>query len=277
MIFLFILHNLLFNKQEENFISILIFIQFCVIISKYENFSKKEFFMNGITLFMAFVDAVPAVIFLCAALVLMKDFSEDISEKGFGSYALVSSGALMLFSGAILKVAWKVMYALNICDYTTFSESFFPMQTLGFCLVSLGIIAYICKNRKTAIILQSVYGTLMFVIMTFLIVSFSSSAKEGIETGTEVFVYESHMPFLLGTFIGFMTMQIALIVIAVKRQAKRYIIAFVFSMIFMIAEAVVGSMFDGSSNMHWVAQFIHIFAEIGLLIGVKGIYKNKTT
>lgn len=232
--------------------------------------------MNGITLWMAFVDAIPVVIFLVAALTLMKDFGEDVKEKGLSDYTLLCSGALMLFAGAILKVAWKTMYALNICDYTTFSESFFPMQTLGFCMVSMGVMGYICKDRKKATIIKTVYAVVMFAVCTFFILAFSGAAKEGwTPTGTEVFVYESHMPFLLGTFIGFMTMQIALMIVAVKRNAKVLIVAFAFSMIFMIAEAVAGSMFDGSSNMHWIAQIIHIFAEIGLVIGAKGLYKKK--
>lgn len=236
--------------------------------------------MNGITLWMAFVDAIPVVVFLFAALTIMKDFGEDIKEKGLSNYTLFTAGALMLFAGAILKVAWKTMYALNICDYTTFSESFFPMQTLGFCMAAMGVIGYNFKDQKKAIVAKSIYGAIMFAACTFFILAFSGAAKEGwtpivTETTTEVFVYESHMPFLLGTFIGFMTLQISLMVLAVKRKAKIYILAFLCSMIFMIIEAFAGSTFDGSSIMHWIAQYIHLFAEIGLLIGAKGIYKKK--
>lgn len=236
--------------------------------------------MNGITVWMAIVDAMPVVVFLLAAIIIMKDQSEEIEEKGIWNYTLLSSGALMLFSGAILKVAWKTLYALNVCDYTTLAESFFPMQTLGFTLMSMGVLGYLCKDKKKATIVKAVYGGLMLVICTFLIVAFSNSAKTGwtpeiTADYTEVLVYESHMPFLLGTFIGFMTLQIAMMVLSFKRNAKVYAIAFFFSMIFMIAEALVGSMFDGSSGMHWVAQFIHLFAEIGLYIGARALYKKK--
>ena len=232
--------------------------------------------MNGITLFMAFVDAIPVVIFLIAAITLMKDQKDEIGEKGIWNYTLLCSGSLMLFAGAILKVAWKTLYALDVCDYTTLSESFFPMQTLGFAMMAMGLMGYVSKKKSTSVIVKSVYAVIMLVVCTFLIVAFSGSAKaEWTRVGTEVLVYESHMPFLLGTFIGFMTVQIALMVLAVKRNAKIYIVAFLFSMIFMIMEAVAGSVFDGSSSMHWIAQFIHIFAEIGLLIGARGLYKKK--
>ena len=237
---------------------------------------KLHFIMNGITLWMAFVDAIPVVIFLFAALKLMKDFSEDIKEKGLWNYALLCSGAFMLFGGAILKVAWKTLYALNICDYYTLSESFFPMQTIGFAMMAMSIIGYLCKTEKGAKIGRYVFGIIMLVVCTFFIVMFAKSgAAEATLEANQVFPYESHMPFLLGTFIGFMTVQISLMILAFKRSAKAYSIAFLFSMIFMIAEAIVGSMFNGTPEMHWVAQFIHIFAEIGLLIGATGIYKAK--
>ena len=231
--------------------------------------------MNGITLFMAFVDAIPVVIFLFAAICLMKDFGEDVKEKGFWNYTLLSSGALMLFAGAILKVAWKTFYALNVCDYTTLSESFFPMQTIGFSFMAMGIIGYLISDNKKAKITRLLVGIVLLVFNIFLIVAFASSKASGIDTSTEVFVYESHMPFLLGTFIAFTIVQVSLMILAAKRNAKIFILAFVFSLLFMIAEALVGSMFDGTSGMHWVAQFIHIFAEIGLVIGAKGIYKRK--
>jgi len=232
--------------------------------------------MNGITLFMAFVDAIPVVIFLIAAIFLMKDFGEDIVKRGQWDYTLVSSGAIMLFAGAILKVAWKTLYALNVCDYTTLSESFFPMQTLGFCFMAMGIIGYNAKSKKSASISKSIFAIFMLIFNVFLIVAFAKSGASKVELApNEVFLYESHMPFLLGTFVGFSAVQISLMVLAIKRKAKILILAFVFSLIFMIAEALVGSMFDGSSSMHWVAQFIHIFAEIGLVIGTRGLYKKK--
>ena len=109
--------------------------------------------MNGITLWMAFVDAIPVVVFLFAALTIMKDFGEDIKEKSLSNYTLFTARALMLFAGAILKVAWKTMYALNICDYTTFSESFFPMQTLGFCMAAMGVIGSDYSPRQAVEVL----------------------------------------------------------------------------------------------------------------------------
>lgn len=93
--------------------------------------------MNGITLWMAFVDAVPVVVFLVATLTLLKHWKSEKTDNDIVSYGFFASGTFMLFGGAILKVAWKTLYALNVCDYYTLSESFFPMQTIGFVLFNL--------------------------------------------------------------------------------------------------------------------------------------------
>ena len=72
-----------------------------------------------------------------------------------------------------------------------------------------------------------------------------------------------------------MTMQVLLITLAIKRKAKWFIIAFIISAIFMIAQVFAGSMFSGTSAEHWFAQLTNIVAETGLLIGAYGINKNK--
>ena len=151
------------------------------------------------------------------------------------------------------------------------------MQTIGFTMMAMGIITYICKDAKKALIIRSVFATVVFGIFVFLMCAFTGSAKESADAVFEsgALVYESHMPFLLCTFIGFMAVQVLLIIVAFKRKAKIYSLAFVFSMIFMIAEAIVGSMFNGTSGMHWLAQIINILAESGLLLGAYGIYKSK--
>lgn len=116
----------------------------------------------------------------------------------------------------------------------------------------------------------------MLALFSFLVIAFTGSAKEEwVQVGTEVLPYESHMPFLLCTFIGFITFQVLMMILAFKSNKKLYILAFILSAVFMVVEAVVGSIFDGSSGMHWIAQYVHLFAEIALLVGIRGIYCKK--
>ena len=240
--------------------------------------------MNGITLWVAFVDAVPAVIFLIASLILMKDFRDDIKfsngAKGLWDYTFLAASAFMLFGGAILKVSWKVMYALNMCDYYTLSESFFPMQTIGFVLMGMGILGHLCKDNKKAQVARSVITSVVFVAFLVLTMVFTKSAGvEAVATASlepnQVLPYESHMPFLLSTFVGMMICQVALMILCFKRKQKKVAMAFVVSMIFMVMQVVVGLVFDGTSGMHWVAQLTNIVAQSCLLAGTWLLYRKR--
>lgn len=235
--------------------------------------------MNGITVWMAFVDAIPVAVFLLAALQLIRDFGEEIqggSSKGLTDFLFVSSGCLMLFGGALLKLGWKFLYALNVCDYDTLSESFFPMQTIGFAMFGMGVLGHLCQRERTARFAYSIFGGVIGLAFLAITWMFTSGAKaEAILEVNQVLPYESHMPFLLCTFLGFMVTLVALILLGVRRKAKLWPLAFLVCMIFFIVQAVAGSMFDGSSVMHWVAQCANIVAQSGLLAGAYGIYRYK--
>ena len=83
--------------------------------------------------------------------------------------------------------------------------------------MAMGILGYLCKDTKKSFIVRTVYGIILLIISTLLIVLFANSkAANWTPVGTEVFVYESHMPFLLSTFISFCVVQIGLMILAIK-------------------------------------------------------------
>ena len=92
--------------------------------------------MNGITVTMAIVDFIPVVLFFIAALLLQSDLYTKLSKT---KYTLLSAGSLMIFIGGASKATWKILYALNICDYQALDISFFPFQGIGFLLVFLSL------------------------------------------------------------------------------------------------------------------------------------------
>ena len=232
--------------------------------------------MNGITIWMALVDTIPVVFFLLATMVLIKDFGAEADKGKIMDYTFISGGALMLFGGAMLKLGWKFAYALNICDYYTLTESFFPMQTIGFAMLGMGVLGYLRDDNKKAIIARSIFGGLIGILFVAITIMFTSGAKaEAVLEANQVLPYESHMPFLLCTFIGFMVTLVAFMVIAFRRKAKVWAIAFFVCVIFFIVQAITGSMFDGTPGMHWIAQCSNIVAQSALWLGTKGIYKAK--
>ena len=103
--------------------------------------------MNGITVTMAIVDFIPVVLFFAAAVLLQNDLYSKLSKT---KYTLLSAGSLMIFIGGALKATWKILYALNICDYQALDISFFPFQGIGFLLVFLSLTG-ICSKKFSKI------------------------------------------------------------------------------------------------------------------------------
>ena len=81
---------------------------------------------GGITIFMALVDFIPVVFFFISGILLIKDLSNKLNK---GYYSLLSAGIIMVFIAGALKALWKVLYALELCDYVLLDHSFFPMQS----------------------------------------------------------------------------------------------------------------------------------------------------
>ena len=68
--------------------------------------------------------------------------------------------------------------------------------------------------------------------------------------------------------IGLGGAQMVLMVKALKLKKKNAAILFIVSFIFMLGMGYLGSKFDSSSKMNWIAQVTNIISEAALLAGV---------
>lgn len=125
--------------------------------------------MNGITVPMALVDFIPVVLFFAAAVLLQRDLYHQMVK---GTYALLATGSIMVLIGGLFKATWKILYALQVCDYPLLSDSFFPLQGPGFLLVFLALAGMFTPwNRKGTTTLLGVgavpvyTSTIPFVIL----------------------------------------------------------------------------------------------------------------
>ncbi len=84
------------------------------------------------TVIMAVEDFIPVVLFFIASMILMRDLY-DIMVKG--AYALFCSGSIMVFIGGFYKALWKMLMALNICNWEALDLSYFPISGMGFMLI----------------------------------------------------------------------------------------------------------------------------------------------
>ena len=197
--------------------------------------------MNGITVSMALVDFLPVVLFFIAALVLQRDLYNKMVK---GAFALLAAGSIMVLISGAYKALWKILYALNVCDYPALDLSFFPMQAPGFLLVFAALVAMLTRKKKGAAPLAAA-----------------------------VPVFESNLPFVGMQTIGCAGMQWCLFAIARRMKkpvaAAMYVVAF----IAMLGMGYLSAMFDDSSSMHWMAQLVNIVSQGSLLAGTLILHK----
>ncbi len=194
--------------------------------------------MNGITVTMAIVDFIPVLLFFLAAVLLQRDLYDQLSK---GAFALLASGSILVLISGVFKALWKILYALNICDYQALDISFFPMQGPGFLLVFLSLLAPLLKDGKKRPAAYSVGA---------------------------VPVFASNMPFVILQIIGCGGAQWCLFALALKMKRKLAAALFVVAFLFMLGMGYLSAAFDDSSAMHWLAQCVNIVSQGALLGGV---------
>ena len=195
--------------------------------------------MNGITVPMAIVDFVPVLLFLITAIILQRDL---YNKMGKGAFALLAAGSIMVFLGGTFKALWKLLYALEICDFQALNMALFPMQGPGFLLVFLGLLRS-NKKRNDATALAAVP------------------------------VYTSNLIFIIMQTVGLAGVQAVLAIKAARMKKGNAAICFGISYIFMLGMGYLGSRFDSSSKMNWIAQLTNIVSQGALLTGVIILHK----
>lgn len=113
---------------------------------------------------MAVVDYIPVVCFACAAVILMRDLYNKMSK---GAFALFSAGVLDVTLAGALKATWKLLYAAGVCDFEALNKMFFPVQSIGFLLAGIGILAMLVHKQSEkgllAVAPPVFSGTFLFV------------------------------------------------------------------------------------------------------------------
>ncbi|MBR4162725.1 MAG: hypothetical protein IKR11_04320 [Solobacterium sp.] len=192
------------------------------------------------TLPMAIADYIPVILFLIASMTLLHDLYHAMSK---GAFALFSAGVILIFTAGLFKATWKLLYALNICDFVALNNAFFPMQSTGFVLGALGIIGFLFfKQNKAFAVVPPVYtSSLIFVIFT-----------------------------IFGTFCMWM----GLAWISSKMKEKKAALLFILSFICMLGMGYLSSKDFANPLMNWIGEIINNIGMILLFIGVRILHKG---
>ncbi|MBD5117688.1 MAG: hypothetical protein HDT37_00965 [Clostridiales bacterium] len=138
-----------------------------------------------------------------------------------------------------------MLYAAEVCDFERLNAMFFPVQSLGFLLAGLGIVAMLCwKQGKTAayaVAVPAVYsGTFLFVGLMVL---------------------------------GLGGMMAGLGVIAVRMKKKGVSVLFAVAFLCCLSMGYLSSRDFTQAYMNWMAEGINVVGQGALLLGVLALHK----
>lgn len=187
---------------------------------------------------MSIVDYLPVLFYGAAAFLLQKNLYNKMSK---GAYALLCAGTIDVFMAGLLKATYKLLYALNICDFQPLSQMFFPVQALGFIMSGIAILCMLTLNQGKDKMLAVASPTLF--------------------TGTFIFV----MFMVLG--VGFT--DIGLSVMAAKMKKKKYIPLFIFACVASLAMGYLSSKDFTNPLFNWIGEIVNTLGQLSLFVGVK--------
>jgi hypothetical protein len=198
--------------------------------------------MNDFSISMALVDYIPVIFFALAAVILMRDLYNKMSK---GAFALFSAGVIDITLAGALKATWKLLYAMDACDFEALDAMFFPVQSIGFLLAGVGILAMIVhKQTKSA----------------------AMAVTPPVFSGTFVFV---------GLMVaGLGVMDAALCILSVKLKKPVLIAVFALSFICSLCMGYLSSQNFAEAYMNWMAEGINTVGQGLLLLGSYLLHKN---
>lgn len=201
--------------------------------------------MKDFSVSMALVDYIPVIFFAFAAVILMRDLYNKMSK---GAFALFAAGTIDITCAGALKATYKLLYAAGVCDFEALSAMLFPVQSIGFLLAGIGILAMLChKQSKTAV----------------------CAVAPPLFSGTFVFV---------GLMVaGLGIMDVVLCILAAKLKKSGLIALFVLSFVCSLCMGYLSSQDFAEASMNWIAEGVNVVGQGALLAGAILLHKNGLT
>ena len=101
--------------------------------------------MKEFSISMAVVDFLPVLLFATASVLLQRDLYNKMSK---GAFALFAAGTIDVICAGALKALYKLLYAVGACDFEPLNAMFFPVQSIGFLLAGIGLVAMLTHRQE---------------------------------------------------------------------------------------------------------------------------------
>lgn len=189
------------------------------------------------SILMVLIDYILVIAFGFAAVILLRDLYNKMSK---GTFDLFSAGVINIFIAGELKATWKLLYTLGVCNFESLNFMFFPVQSIGFLIAGVGILAMIChrQSEKTALL-----ATVPPVFSgTFIFVSFMVAGLGLIDTVLCILAFKLKKPWLT--------------------------ILFALSFVCSLCMGYLSSRDFTQALMNWIAEGVNALGQGALLVGV---------
>lgn len=198
--------------------------------------------MKDFSVAMALVDYIPVIFFGIAAVMLQRDLYNKMSK---GAFALFAAGTINVFMAGALKATYKLLYAAGICDFEPLNAMFFPVQSIGFLLAGIAIIAMLFFKQEKHVTALSVVPVLW--------------------KGTFLFV---------GLMVvGLGCIDAGLCCLAGKLKKKSAIAIFVISFVCCLCMGYLSSQDFARASMNWIAEGVNVIGQGAFLAGAVILHK----
>lgn len=190
---------------------------------------------------MALVDLIPVILFFMAAMTLLHDLYHMMSK---GAFALLAAGLIVISCAGFYKALWKLLYAMNICDFAVLNTCFFPMQSTGFLIGGLGMVSLLCFRQKSTAYAAAVPA-----------------------------VYSGTMLFVFFTVLGTAGIWGSLAAIAAKMKKKNIMFLFLISFVCMLGMGYLSTKDFADPKLNWIAEAVNIIGMALFFTGVRSLHQ----
>ncbi|MCR5323229.1 MAG: hypothetical protein K6E85_08165 [Lachnospiraceae bacterium] len=198
--------------------------------------------MKEFSISMSLVDLIPVFMFGISSILMQKDYYNKMPK---GCYALLAAGSIDVFIAGLGKALYKLLYALGICDFEPLDSMFFPVESLGFLLEGMSLVAMVViLSRK------------------------SKKDKKAYSVAAAPMVWRGVPMFVTFMIIGTGCIFASLAIISARLKKKGLAVLMVIAFICYLAMGYLSTKDFSSASMNWFAEGINILGQSGMLLAV---------
>lgn len=193
---------------------------------------------------MALVDFIPVILFTVSSIILQRGLYHRMSK---GAFAVFSAGTIMVTCAGIFKACWKLLYGAGICDFARLNQAFFPMQSVGFLLAGIAVIA---------------------------MVFFKQNEGEKIYQAAVPVVFSGTVIFIIAMVFGSLGLCGGLAIESKRRGKVRPAVLFMLTFVSLLMMGYLGTKDFSKASLNWIAEAVNLIGQMIFLIASKELVQK---